>query len=1010
MKKLLAALLLTCMAVSFSATITWRGYKEITSDVTVSSTDNLIIEAGTIVRFAPFVKLTVYGEIKAMGTESEPVLFAALDRGDTQWEGITINSMSGLNEFNYSRFVFMNAATGSGNAGMNLLQSNVTISNCFFRDNYGENGGALKIVGGNVTVTGTTFYYNGAPNGGGIYIYNDSSNGPSSVNINNSKFNHNDAWTAGGAIYVMDNENSANNMQVNISNCLMLDHYSGNGGAFWYESRGKIDMTFKKSRIFSNSADYGSGIYMVFMPHAPGNVLVQRFSNLLIFKNGAWVSAAAYIDMGQTQNPHDIVFTNMTIAYNNIEAVKGSQKNLPAGLHLKSNGNFLKPANSILWGNTANMEPANFMIDDTTMPNPDQVFWYCDLENWFSETNNISSPPLFIRRPADSYAEQIKDPDKYDFHLRLLSPCIDAGDPNEPCFEPNSSRVNIGAYGNTNEAAKGTYNTVFATSNTDVIIGDNTATILDFQGKSGTTAFFDLDLGVNAELYISKAENMDSIIFNNIFTQNGKFDESFVRIQTLDANTPVQNLKVKGTANLYNTDMYNLFLTMESQLGSNLVINNTKFYADSLAPETTPYAIDLINPQSVVIENSKFIDYYGGIRVNPLPMDPTGNKNKATGRIANNSVSFEPTPSNKSKAGAQKMIGIEIANANIDVEDNDIDGGDEGIVMKAGSSGRISNNSVSFEPTASNKGSFVKKGIVVSGGSSSTDISNNIIVNDDWENTLDVIGIEIDNSVGVISYNQLRYGGYDSGPRTGVNLISPQSGTKVYNNTIFGTYTGIGNSSSGQKIDVTNNIFWSWDSTSVQAVNDTTDLRFFNNCFLKGLPAGITGENNFNLDPEFNSDYSGDFTLASTSPCINAGKIIDGVHSFASSKTVYYYGSAPDIGAEEFWQDSQPVEVTTSVSGTDFTFGWDPVPGFTYYKVYESDDPFGTFTVAYHGTATNYTEAVSAKKFYYVTATTDAPTKIYDSRPAVSESNTEAAPTPRERAKQFRAQKQQQSR
>jgi hypothetical protein len=391
-------------------------------------------------------------------------------------------------------------------------------------------------------------------------------------------------------------------------------------------------------------------------------------------------------------------------------------------------------------------------------------------------------------------------------------------------------------------------------------------------------------------------------------------------------------------------------------------------------------------------------------------MDPTGGKNKATGRIANNSVSFEPTPSNKSKAGAQKMVGIEISNAVIDIEDNEIDGGDEGIVMKAGSSGRISNNSVSFEPTASNKGSFVKKGIVVSGGSSSTDISNNIIVNDDWENSLDVIGVEIDNSVGVVSYNQLRYGGYDSGPRTGVNLISPQSGTKVYNNTIFGSYTGIGNSSSGQKIDITNNIFWSWDSTSVQAVNDTTDLRFYNNCFLKGLPAGITGENNFNLDPEFNSDYSGDFTLASTSPCINAGKIIDGVHSFASSKTVYYYGSAPDIGAEEFWQDSQPVEVTTSVSGTDFTFGWDPVPGFTYYKVYESDDPFGTFTVAYHGTATNYTEAVSAKKFYYVTATTDAPTKIYDSRPAVSESNTEAAPTPRERAKQFRAQKQQQSR
>ena len=56
----------------------------------------------------------------------------------------------------------------------------------------------------------------------------------------------------------------------------------------------------------------------------------------------------------------------------------------------------------------------------------------------------ISKDPLFV------------DPENGDFHLQAESPCIDAGDPdsdydNEP--NPNGCRVNLGAYGNTDEAA-----------------------------------------------------------------------------------------------------------------------------------------------------------------------------------------------------------------------------------------------------------------------------------------------------------------------------------------------------------------------------------------------------------------------------------------------------------------------------------------------------------------------------------------------------------------------------
>lgn len=69
---------------------------------------------------------------------------------------------------------------------------------------------------------------------------------------------------------------------------------------------------------------------------------------------------------------------------------------------------------------------------------------YSCLQTDIAAEGNFAADPYFV------------DPNNHDFHLLPFSPCVDAGDPasdysREP--HPNGERINIGAYGNTPEAA-----------------------------------------------------------------------------------------------------------------------------------------------------------------------------------------------------------------------------------------------------------------------------------------------------------------------------------------------------------------------------------------------------------------------------------------------------------------------------------------------------------------------------------------------------------------------------
>ncbi len=102
-----------------------------------------------------------------------------------------------------------------------------------------------------------------------------------------------------------------------------------------------------------------------------------------------------------------------------------------AGLH-DCNGTI---RNCIMWGNRAK---TSAQLNQSSVPT------YSCIEDWTAGgSGNISVNPCFA------------NPQSGDFHLQCWSPCIDTGDPaspfsNEP--EPNGTRVDMSAYGNTPEA------------------------------------------------------------------------------------------------------------------------------------------------------------------------------------------------------------------------------------------------------------------------------------------------------------------------------------------------------------------------------------------------------------------------------------------------------------------------------------------------------------------------------------------------------------------------------
>jgi hypothetical protein len=181
------------------------------------------------------------------------------------------------------------------------------------------------------------------------------------------------------------------------------------------------------TRIEKNSAGQnGGGIFCRYRSHL-------TLTNCLIVENTASGSGGAiYNDISSSYYDSSVVtVSNATIAFNwalSMGGIWGSASVM----------------NGILWNENGDLSGGSISYSCVR----DLDVYPAEGEPWNvwerDQNNSFSSFPYFV------------DPAKSDYHLLPWSPCIDVGDPTsdfskEP--EPNGGRINMGAYGNTPEAA-----------------------------------------------------------------------------------------------------------------------------------------------------------------------------------------------------------------------------------------------------------------------------------------------------------------------------------------------------------------------------------------------------------------------------------------------------------------------------------------------------------------------------------------------------------------------------
>ncbi len=213
-----------------------QGTYLVVGNIEVANDDSLIIQSGTIFLFNGNYSFTVFGNLQAVGTELDSIIFE-LNTSIPIWGGIAFYDSTSNNSLMEYCIV-----TGSADNGIACIYSSPTISNCLVDDNYC----GIYLSYSNSLIDYCTVNNNNRDNGGGFYIINSSQ-----PIISNCTVSNNTAENAGGGIYCQD-------FSPYITNCSIYGNTAVCGGGIYCTSSSPA---ISNCSISGNTADYGGGIY-----------------------------------------------------------------------------------------------------------------------------------------------------------------------------------------------------------------------------------------------------------------------------------------------------------------------------------------------------------------------------------------------------------------------------------------------------------------------------------------------------------------------------------------------------------------------------------------------------------------------------------------------------------------------------------------------------------------------------------------------------------------------------
>ncbi len=345
------------------------------------------------------------------------------------------------------------------NEASNFVNSNPTIRNCIFSNNYASNrGGAMfhkASSGGNAnyTIENTVFQNNTAAREGGA-IFNAQSGSGSFCNptVSNTTFQANTAGESGGAIYnngaffgeisgtytdcdftnniATANEGAAiyNNAFFQgttnpiYTNCNFVGNNAnpGSGGAIYTDASGGGTGNFKAINcLFENNVSdvYGGAICNIISNNGE---IKPTYANC-VFKGNTSINGGATYSRVAFGGEIDVLVTNCVFYQN--------QGNISGAIYQNATGGTstanTQVANSIFQQNTAGFSPTFHLTGSPTINVNNSLF---DVSNCLALVQGGGTNEA-ICGAGNIYNQnpQFVNPSAGDFHLLAASPAIDAG-------------------------------------------------------------------------------------------------------------------------------------------------------------------------------------------------------------------------------------------------------------------------------------------------------------------------------------------------------------------------------------------------------------------------------------------------------------------------------------------------------------------------------------------------------------------------------------------------------